>query len=97
MAMIMDGNTRWSKKNNVDIKQGYTRGLKNIKNVINVCLDKNIKNLTLYALSSENIKRSSVRIIFNILVYSNQSMIKAKKGKDQATELERASIVKVLY
>tara|TARA_Y100001970_G_scaffold226862_1_gene280649 strand:+ start:3231 stop:3902 length:672 start_codon:yes stop_codon:yes gene_type:complete len=68
MAMIMDGNTRWSKKNNVDIKQGYTRGLKNIKNVINVCLDKNIKNLTLYALSSENIKRSSVRIIFDVLV-----------------------------
>ena len=30
--MIMDGNTRWSKENNVDIKQGYIRGLKNIKN-----------------------------------------------------------------
>ena len=68
IAMIMDGNTRWSKENNVDIKQGYIRGLKNIKNVINVCLDKDIKYLTLYALSSENIKRSSVKVIFDILI-----------------------------
>ena len=76
MAMIMDGNTRWAKENSVDIKQGYIRGLKNIKNVINVCLDNKIQYLTLYALSSENIKRTSVKIIFDILIEEYKNIFK---------------------
>ena len=71
--MIMDGNKRWSKFNNVSLKEGYLKGLYNIKNIIKVCIEKNIKHLTLYALSSENTKRPSVSLIFDILAdeYSN--------------------------
>ena len=76
IAMIMDGNTRWSKENNVDIKQGYIRGLKNIKNIINLCLESKIKYLTLYALSSENINRASVKLIFDILIEEYKNIFK---------------------
>ena len=71
--MIMDGNKRWSKFNNVSLKEGYLKGLYNIKNIIKVCIEKNIKHLTLYALSSENTKRPSVSLIYDILAdeYSN--------------------------
>ena len=66
----MDGNQRWSKINNLSLQEGYSKGLENIKHLINSCAEFDIKYLTLYALSSENIKRSSISIIFEIL--SNQ-------------------------
>ena len=65
--MIMDGNKRWSKLNNVDVKDGYLKGLYKIKDIVKICIEENIKHLTLYALSSENTKRPSVSLIFEIL------------------------------
>ena len=63
----MDGNKRWSKLNNVSLKKGYLKGLYKIKDIAKICIEENIKHLTLYALSSENTKRPSVSIIFEIL------------------------------
>ena len=65
--MIMDGNKRWSNLNNVSLKEGYLKGFHKIKEIVKVCIEENIKHLTLYALSSENTKRPSVSIIFDIL------------------------------
>ena len=65
--MIMDGNQRWSKLNNMNLKEGYSKGFHNIKKIVKVCIEEEIKHLTLYALSSENTKRPSVSIIFDIL------------------------------
>lgn len=67
VAIIMDGNSRWAKKNNLSKKEGYKKGLSNIKNIIDVCLDYKIKFLTVFALSNENFKRPSVNIIFNLI------------------------------
>ena len=87
LAMIMDGNARWSKKNSLPKKDGYKKGLKKINQVIDICIKKNIKYLTLYALSTENIKRSSVNIIFDIIndefsniieSFSNNKKVKIK-------------------
>ena len=64
----MDGNKRWSKLNNKSIKHGYLQGINSIKETINICLDKNIKYLTLYALSTENTKRTSVGLIFKLII-----------------------------
>ena len=63
--MIMDGNKRWAKINNVSLKDGYLRGLQKIKEIVNFCLDQNLSHLTIYALSSENVKRPSVTTIFD--------------------------------
>ena len=65
--MIMDGNQRWSKLNNMSLKEGYSKGFHNIKKIVKVCIEEDIEHLTLYALSSENTKRPSVSIIFDIL------------------------------
>ena len=40
---------------------GYTKGFENIKNLVNFSLSKNISNLTVFALSSENFKRGTLR------------------------------------
>lgn len=63
----MDGNQRWAKENNLNQIDGYQKGLEKIKEIINFCLNANIKNLSIYALSAENFKRGSVSIIFNLI------------------------------
>ena len=65
--MIMDGNNRWAQINKVSLKKGYLKGVKKIREIVNICIDKKIKHLTLYALSSENAKRPSVSVIFDII------------------------------
>jgi len=67
IAFILDGNKRWAKKNNVSLRVAYKEGLKNINNLITNCLELNLKHLTLFTLSSENIKRKSVINIFEVI------------------------------
>jgi len=76
--MIMDGNQRWAKKNNKSLKEGYVNGLYHIKEIVKICIEKKIKFLTLYALSSENIKRNSIDTIFYILSKEYQNFINDK-------------------
>ena len=67
IALILDGNKRWATKNKIGIKEAYKKGLQNINNLINNSLKKKIKHLTLFTLSSENLKRTSVVNIFNVI------------------------------
>ena len=39
----MDGNQRWSEKNNKTKLEGYTQGLKKIEDVINYAISKKIR------------------------------------------------------
>ena len=72
IAFILDGNKRWAKKNNFSSIVGYSKGFENIKNLVNFSLKIKLKNLTLYALSSENFHRSSLDLIYDI-IYKNFS------------------------
>ncbi|MDC3083290.1 polyprenyl diphosphate synthase [Pelagibacteraceae bacterium] len=70
IALILDGNKRWAKKNNLSNLNGYTKGFENIKNIVTFTLSKKISNLTIFTLSSENFNRSSINIIYDI-IYDN--------------------------
>ena len=72
VALILDGNNRWAKKNNLQKINGYKAGFDNIKKITNHSLSKNISDLTLFTLSSENYKRPSINILYE-LIYSNFS------------------------
>ena len=63
----MDGNARWARSNNLVKDKGYHKGLQVLEKIIEQSLKKNIKILTVFALSSENIFRKDVNIIFNII------------------------------
>ncbi len=65
--MILDGNKRWAKNNKISLKKGYKKGLENINELISNSLKINLKFLTLFTLSSENINRTSVKNIFNVI------------------------------
>lgn len=72
----MDGNQRWALINKKNKLEGYLAGLNNLKFIIDKCIEKKIKNLTVYALSSENIKRASSKIIFNLIINKHKEFLK---------------------
>ena len=72
----MDGNQRWASINKKNKLEGYLAGLNNLKFIIDKCIEKKIKYLTVYALSSENIKRTSSKIIFNLIRNKHKEFLK---------------------
>ena len=72
IAVIMDGNGTWSKRKGLSKKKGHQRGVKSAKNFTSYSLDAGIKNLTLFALSNENLLRPKFELsnLFDIFFYS---------------------------
>ena len=70
VAVIMDGNGRWAKKNGVSRLAGHNQGMLAMKEIIKKADMMGIKYLTVYAFSTENWKRSQEEVggIFNLLV-----------------------------
>ena len=71
VAIIMDGNGRWAKKNNLQKKTGHKYG---IKNCISLCkslrdLDYKINEISFYVFSAENWRRnpSEIKNLFNLI------------------------------
>ena len=54
VAVIMDGNNRWAKKNFVPGVAGHKAGIEAIRQVLEICDEYSIQTLTLFAFSSEN-------------------------------------------
>jgi undecaprenyl diphosphate synthase len=57
VAIIMDGNGRWAKKQNQERTFGHFHGVEKVREIAMAANDEGIKVLTLYALSTENWKR----------------------------------------
>ena len=72
----MDGNNRWSVKNNKTQKEGYLAGLDNLFKVSNICINKKIPYLSAFAMSSENFFRPSINFIYQIISEQHNNFIK---------------------
>ena len=77
--MIMDGNKRWAGLHGASLREGYQKGLNKLREIISVCLEQEIKYLTVYALSTENMKRVSVSTIFDIIIKQSKKIFKEFK------------------
>ena len=64
IAIIMDGNGRWAKKNNLQIKEGHARGVSALKEIVKESVNQNIESLTVYAFSTENWKRPKSCLLY---------------------------------
>ena len=64
IAIIMDGNRRWEKKNLMQISQGHISGIKIIENIAKYAVKKEIDFLTIYAFSSENWNRPKSEVSY---------------------------------
>ena len=54
----MDGNRRWAKSHLTIPKEGHWRGADSVENLLDWCEELDIKIITLYALSAENLGRN---------------------------------------
>ncbi len=70
LAVIMDGNRRWAKRQGRRAEFGHRSGAENVHRLASLCIQRGITYLTLYAFSTENWKRSEreVRSLMRLLV-----------------------------
>ena len=62
VAIIMDGNGRWATNKGFSRDKGHTEGRESAKEMVRTCAKIGVKNLTLFAFSSENWKRPKLEI-----------------------------------
>ena len=62
IAIIMDGNGRWAKKNSLPRIQGHWEGVKTVDRIVTLCRKLGIEALTLYSFSDENWNRPPTEI-----------------------------------
>ena len=64
IAIIMDGNRRYAKELGLETREGHLAGKEKIRDVLNWCLKLGIRNLTVYAFSTENFNRDESEVNF---------------------------------
>ena len=77
IAIIMDGNGRWAKEQNLPRSMGHKAGMETIRRILKEATRLGVKNLTLYAFSTENWARpkDEVGAIMKLLVtYLNKEL-----------------------
>jgi undecaprenyl diphosphate synthase len=58
LAVIIDGNRRWAKKNNKKFPwAGHEEGAKNLERFLKWCMELNVPQVSVYMLSTENLNR----------------------------------------
>lgn len=78
VAIIMDGNGRWAKQRGMLRVLGHESGAKSVRDIVEASAEIGIKNLTLYAFSTENWKRPKLEVqtLMKLLVKSLKKEIK---------------------
>ena len=66
LAIIMDGNSRWAKQNNLPYYIGHKKGAQKVKQVVEFAIQSNIKHLSLFAFSTENWQRPTEEVNYLI-------------------------------
>ncbi len=87
IAIIMDGNRRWATRRGLNTGEGHKAGAKNLEKIVDYCRNIGVKNITVYALSTENWKKRSadeVAGIFNLLI----NVVKVKKEEYQKSGIK---------
>jgi undecaprenyl diphosphate synthase len=85
IAMIMDGNGRWAKRQGKNRVFGHHQGVKTVRKIVEYSVELNIKYLSLYTFSTENWNRpkEEVDALMNLLV---------ETLKEQEADLMRQNI-----
>ncbi|XP_071801029.1 dehydrodolichyl diphosphate synthase complex subunit DHDDS-like [Asterias amurensis] len=82
VAFIMDGNRRFAKKKSVEKAEGHLMGFHKLSETLQWCLDFDIKEVTVYAFSTENFKRSKEEVD-GLMELARQKFVKLLQEKEQ--------------
>jgi tritrans,polycis-undecaprenyl-diphosphate synthase [geranylgeranyl-diphosphate specific] len=80
IGIIMDGNRRWAELKGLDKSFGYVFGAKKVEEVLKWCHELGIKTLTLYVLSTENLRRPREEIQLILDLFKNKLVEIMEKG-----------------
>ena len=70
LAIIMDGNHRWANSKRLSIAKGHRAGAEKVRVIAEACADLGVRQLTLFAFSTENWNRPKHEVDFLIrLIY----------------------------
>ena len=84
LAIIMDGNGRWAKKQGMLRVFGHEKGTKSVKQTVENCAKLGIEFLTLYAFSTENWNRPKIEVdtLMKLLVSALKKELKTLQNND---------------
>jgi len=79
VGLILDGNRRWARKNNLDVNLGHLVGYRTLRERLFDFFELGIRYLTIYALSLENVRKRSkeeVEYIYKIMEKAVETVLK---------------------
>ncbi len=79
VAIIMDGNGRWAKQRHLPRIAGHRAGVKSVRRVVEQCIDKRIRALTVFAFSTENWRRPQKEVGLLMELFLNALEREVKK------------------
>ena len=84
LAIIMDGNGRWAKKQGMLRVFGHEKGTKSVKQTVENCAKLGIDFLTLYAFSTENWNRPKIEVdtLMKLLVSALKKELKTLQNNN---------------
>ena len=71
VAIILDGNGRWAKKQLLPRIAGHRRGVEAVRNTVTACVERGIGYLTLFAFSSENWRRPAEEVALLMQLFTS--------------------------
>jgi len=71
VAIIMDGNGRWARRQRLPRIAGHRRGAEAVRATLRACADRGIEYLTLFAFSSENWRRPAEEVALLMKLFRN--------------------------
>lgn len=84
IAVIMDGNGRWGRKHGVGRLTGHQNGVRNVRSLVESCIELGVQYLTLFAFSSENWRRpkQEIRWLMSLLARALDDEVKTLDEND---------------
>ena len=88
VAIIMDGNRRWAKKNNLPVPSGHRKGIESLIETVKIAKKSKIERLVVYAFSTENWSRDDfeVNALMNLINFGVD--VKLKEIKENGIKLD---------
>ena len=84
VGIILDGNRRWARKNNLPVIEGHNHGLKRVEEVVREAFKQGVEVVSLFVFSTENWRRSpqEVKHLMKLLIhyFSNESRKLLEEG-----------------
>jgi len=90
VAIILDGNRRYARKNKKPVVWGHEKGARNVSNIVSWCQELGVKELSLYSFSTENFNRSVVekKVLFTLFSRAADQILKPKNLRNNKARIK---------